>query len=112
MFVFCSPTVVCLRLVPEKWCTVTVVDAEGRRHSLDLQAASSFDAAHCYVCHVKEHPDAGLPRVTLASTFEVVVDGKVYHVAGKALQRWIIKQRQELKGPKGMLFSRRPMLES
>ena len=100
-----------LFLVPEKWCTVTVVDAEGRRNSLDLQATSSFDAAHSYVCHVQEHPAAGLPRATLATIFEVVANGKVYHVEGRALQRWIIKQRQELKGPKGMLFSQRPMLE-
>jgi len=103
--------VVCSSLVPEKWCTVTVVDAAGRRHSIDLQATSTFDAAHSYVCHAKEHPEAGLPTVTLASTFEVVVDGAVHHVHGAALQRWIIKQRQDLKGPKGMLFARRPTLE-
>jgi hypothetical protein len=53
-----------------------------------------------------------LPLVTLATTFEVIVDGNVYHVHGTALQRWIVQQRQELKGPKGMLFSRRRMLES
>jgi hypothetical protein len=97
--------------VPEKWCTVTVVDAAGRRHSLDLQAASSFDAAHSYVCHAKAHPERGLPIPTLATTFEVVANGNVYHVEGKALQRWILKQRQELKGPKGMLFSRRLTLD-
>jgi hypothetical protein len=97
--------------VPEKWCTVTVVDAEGRRHSLDLQAESSFDAAHVYVCHTNEHPERGLPRATLSTTFEVTVNKKVYLVEGKALQRWIIWQRQELKGPKGMLFARRPILE-
>jgi hypothetical protein len=61
--------------VPERWCTVTVVDADGRRHSLDLQAASSFDAAHIYICHVKEHPERGLPRPTLATVFEVAIDG-------------------------------------
>jgi hypothetical protein len=100
-----------LLVVPEKWCTLTVVDAEGRRHSLDLQAASSYDAAHIYVCHATAHPARGLPRATLATTFEVVVDGNVYRVEGKALQLWIVKQRQELKGPMGMLFSQRPLLE-
>jgi hypothetical protein len=62
--------------VPERWCTVTVVDSEGRRHSLDLRAGSLYDAAHIYVCHTKEHPEKGLPRPTLATAFEVVVDGR------------------------------------
>jgi len=97
--------------VPECWCTVTVVDAEGRRHSLDLQAASLFDAAHIYVCHVREHPESGLPRPTLATVFEVVIDAKAYRVEGKALQRWIVRRRSELNGPKGMLFHRRPTIE-
>jgi hypothetical protein len=90
---------------------VTVLDGEGRRHSLDLQADSTYDAAHIFVCHGKEHPEKGLPRATLATVFEVVVNGKVYRVEGKALQRWIVRQRSELNGPKGMLFKQRPMLE-
>jgi hypothetical protein len=97
--------------VPEKWCTVTVTDDQGKRHSLDLQAASTFDAAHVYVCHVKEHPERGHPRPTLATLFEVVIESKVYRVEGRALQRWIVKRRQELNGPKGMLFKQRPTLE-
>ena len=97
--------------VPDKWCTVTITDADGRRHSLDLQAASSYDAAHIYLCHVRAHPERGLPKPTLATTFEIVIDGKVFRVAGTALQRWIVKQRQELNGPKGYLFKQRPMLE-
>jgi hypothetical protein len=100
-----------LIFVPERWCTVTVADKEGRHHSLDLQADSLFDAAHIYVCHVKEHPERGLPQPTIATQFEVVIDGKVYRVDGKALQRWIVRQRGELKGPRGFLFSQRPMLE-
>ena len=97
--------------MPDKWCTVTITDAEGRRHSLDLQAASSYDAAHIFVCHAKAHPERGLPKPTLATVFEIVIDGKVYWVEGRALQRWIAKQRQELNGPKVMLFKQRPMLE-
>jgi hypothetical protein len=31
-------------------------------------------------------------------------------VEGAALQRWIEQRRQEWKGPKGLLFSRRPTL--
>jgi hypothetical protein len=33
-------------------------------------------------------------------------------VEGVALQRWIVNQREELKGPKGYLFSQRPTLET
>lgn len=75
-----------------KWCTVTVVDPDGWHHSLDLQADSSYDAAHIFLCHAKEHPEKGLPRATLATVFEVVVIGKVFRVEDKALQRWIVKR--------------------
>jgi hypothetical protein len=44
------------------------------------------------------------------SVFEVVVDGKVHRVEGKALQRWIVNERREQNGP-GFLFSKRPALE-
>jgi len=39
--------------MPEHWCTVTVTDANGRRHSLDVIASSTYDAAHLYVTHAK-----------------------------------------------------------
>jgi hypothetical protein len=90
-----------------KWCTVSIVDPDGCRHSLDLQADSSYDNAHIFLCHAREHPDKGLPRATLSTVFEVVVSGKVYRVEGNALQRWIVKRRSELNGPKGMLFKQR-----
>ena len=63
------------------------------------------------MCHTKEHPEKGLPRATLATVFEVVIDAKVFRVEGKALQRWIVKRREDWKGPKGMLFKQRSMLE-
>jgi hypothetical protein len=96
--------------MPERWCTVTVTDADGRRHSLDVIASSTYDAAHLYVTHAKAQPQAGLPVPTLATVFEVVNGGKVYTVEGAALQRWIVQRRQEWKGPRGLLFSRRPTL--
>jgi len=98
-----------------RWCTVTVVDEKGERHSLDIQAESTYDAAHIYVSTAKSQAAAmlpnGTPVPTLASVFEVVVDGKVYTVKGTALQRWIIMQRGERKGPRGFLFSQRPTLD-
>jgi len=37
-----------------RWCTVTVTDQEGRRHSVDVQATSTFDAAHLCVVEAKK----------------------------------------------------------
>jgi hypothetical protein len=47
---------------------------------------------------------SGLPIPTVATVFEVIVDGKIYSIRGAALQRWIVKQRTELKGSRGQLF--------
>jgi hypothetical protein len=96
--------------MPEHWCTVTVTDATGRRHSLDVIATSTYDAAHLYLTHAKAQPQSGLPLLTVESVFEVVNGGRVYTVVGAALQRWIEQRRHEWKGPKGLLFSRRPTL--
>ena len=83
----------------------------GQAAAADLRATSPFDAAHIYVCHMKEHPERGHPRPTLATVFEVVIESKVCRVEGCALQRWIVKRRQELNGPKGMLLRQGPLLE-
>jgi len=64
-------------------------------------ASSTYDAAHLYVAHAKGQPQAQFPIPTAATTFEVVISGKVYTVAGVALQRWIEQRRGEWKGPKG-----------
>ena len=98
-------------LVPMRWCTVTVTDPDGRRHSVDVQATSTFDAAHLFVVEAKKERAVGLPKPTLATVFEVVADGKVYRVPGSALQRWIVEKRQTWNGPKGYLFCQRPGLE-
>jgi hypothetical protein len=94
-----------------RWCTVTVVDSDGRRHSVDVLADSSYDAAHLFVVEAKQERAVGLPKPTLATVFEVVADSKIYHVKGAALQRWIVARRQQWKGPKGYLFFKRPGLE-
>jgi len=94
-----------------RWCTVTVTDPEGRRHSVDVQASSSFDAAHLFFVEAKKERAVGLPKPTLASVFEVCTAGKVYRVTGAALQRWIVEKRRTWNGPKGYLFCQRPGLE-
>ena len=93
-----------------RWCTVTVTDPDGRRHSLDLQATSTFDAAHLYVTEAKKDRAVGFPKVTLATVFEVITDGKIYRVKGEALQRWIVERRQKWQGPKEYMFTKRPGL--
>jgi hypothetical protein len=96
--------------VAAKWVTVTVTDPDGRRHSLDVQATSTYDAAHLYVVEAKKERAVGMPKVALATVFEVVTEGKVYHVKGQALQRWIVERRQTWQGPKGYMFTKRPGL--
>jgi len=58
-----------------RWCTVTVTDPDGRRHSVDVQATSTFDAAHLFVVEAKKERAVGLPKPTLATMFEVVAAG-------------------------------------
>jgi hypothetical protein len=78
---------------------------------VDLVASSVFDAAHLFVTHAKENPRNGLPKPTTESVFEVSIDGKVHHVTGRELQRWILAERNERRGPAGYLFGKRPLLD-
>jgi len=95
--------------VAAKWATVTVTDPDGRRHSLDVQATSTYDAAHLYVAEANKERAVGLPKPTLATVFEVVTEGKVYRVKSEGLQKWIV-ERQQWQGPKGYMFTKRPGL--
>jgi len=93
-----------------KWCTVTILDGEGKRYSLDVQAESSFDAAHLFLTHVRSKPTCGFPILTTGTTFEVVTEGKIHRVAGVRLKTWIERRRREWNGPCGFLFNQRPLL--
>jgi hypothetical protein len=44
--------------------------------------------------------------------FEVAVDGRILPVSGERLKKWIEKRRSEWTGPRGFLFSQRPMIGS
>lgn len=59
-----------------RWCTVTVTDAEGRRHSVDLQARGCLTPLTCSWV-VKSEQQVGAPKPTLATVFELVTCGKV-----------------------------------
>ena len=93
-----------------KWCTVTIADGEGKRYSLDVNAGSSYDAAHLYLTHVRGNPGCGLPIPTTSTVFEVVTDSRIHQVSGALLKAWIEKRRDEWKGPRGLLFKQRPMI--
>ena len=68
----------------DRWCTVTVIEESGRRHSVDVLASSTFDAAHIFVTHAKADPRNGIPRLSVDSVFEVTVgEGSMGH--GKSL---------------------------
>jgi hypothetical protein len=97
-------------LVMGKWCTVTVTDGDGKRYSLDVDAISSYDAAHLYLTHVRSNPGCGMPIPTTSTSFEVVTDGRILRVPGAQLKKWIEKQRTEWNGPRGVLFRQRPMI--
>jgi hypothetical protein len=81
-----------------KRCTVTITDGEGKRYSLDVNAGSSYDAAHLFVTHVRNNPSCGLPIPTTSTQFDVVTDGRIYRVPGTRLKKWIENRRSEWKG--------------
>jgi len=95
-----------------KWCTVTTLDGDGKRYSLDVLAESSFDAAHLYLTHVRSNTACGFPIPTTSTVFEVVAAGSVLHVSGARLKKWIEYRREEWKGPRGLLFKQRPTIGS
>jgi hypothetical protein len=39
-----------------------------------------------------------------------VIGGRIHHVQGARLKKWIENRRQEWKGPKGVLFSQQPRI--
>jgi hypothetical protein len=82
----------CYTAVVGKWCTVTVTDGGGQRYSLDVQADSSYDAAHLYLTHVIGNPGCGVPIPTTSTVFDVAVDGRILPVSGERLKNWIEKR--------------------
>ena len=80
------------------------------RYSLDVDADSSYDAAHLFVTHIRNNPTCGFPVPTASTQFDVVTEGRIYSVPGARLKKWIEKRRSEWKGPRGLLFSQRPTI--
>ncbi len=89
-----------------KWSTVTVFDADGRRHSLDVLASSAYEAAHLFLHTAKENRASAPPIPTRETIFEIACEGKIHRVSGAKLREWIQRRRDELGGPAGYLFSK------
>ena len=90
---------------------MTVTDGDGKRYSLDVNADSSYDAAHLYLTHVRSNPGCGFPIPTTSTEFEVVTAGRILHVEGARLKKWIENRRSEWKGPK-VLYTRGVAIQS
>ena len=112
---------ICLRARQPRWSCQTkrsedaLTCSHGReppfsRARVVLAQTGSFDAAHLFLTHVKGNPGCGMPIPTTETTFEVSTDGRVHHVSGARLKAWIEKRRSEWKGPRGFLFSQRPVI--
>jgi hypothetical protein len=93
------------------WCTVSVVDPDGRRHSLDVLADSSYDACHVFLTQAKKDRRSGLPIPTRETIFEVTAKGRVYNVTGEKLREWIAKERTQRNGPAGYMFGKRAVMD-
>src|ERR1035437_4847237 len=99
-------------LMPDRWCTV---DGHRRRRTAAQPGRSGLQHLRrgTPLCDARQtEPERHCRRPTLATVFEVVIGGRVNRVEGAALQRWIVQRRQDWKGPKGLLFRERPMLDS
>jgi hypothetical protein len=94
-----------------QWCTVTVTDVDGRRHSIDVLADSSYDAASLFLARAAFDPDNGLPQPTIDTVFQVIMGWRRFRVYGTALQRWIIDRRQTLGGEEDDVLHGGPELE-
>ena len=78
------------------WATFTVTNSTGKRYSIDVEAESTYDAAHLFLTKAKEHIiREPLPIPSPETTLEVTVNGKVHKVSSTKLQRWIMKRREE-----------------
>jgi hypothetical protein len=98
-------------LLVAEWCTVTVIDTDGSRHSLDVLADGTYDAAHLFLTHSKASRGSGLPVPNRETTFEIAAKGKIFHVTGAKLREGIIREWTERKGPRGYLFQKRAKMD-
>jgi hypothetical protein len=80
--------------VPEKDCTVTVVDCYGVRRSIQVKAKSTYWAACHYFTRTRANPSDKLPQVHDGTIYEVQIigDPKVYRVKHAKMLEWANRQ--------------------
>jgi hypothetical protein len=82
-------------LMAERWCAVTVRDAKGTPHTIEVLARSVFHAASLYVgTALGRSPGHNLPLPNADTIFEVrlIGEARIYRVVGKRVQAWANEQ--------------------
>ena len=88
---------------------MTVMDGDGKHYSVDVNADSSYDAAHLYLTHVRgnpscvSHPD-DLDRIRGR-------DGRAHSLCpGRTAEEMDREPAAGMERPSGMLYRQRPMI--
>ena len=76
--------------MPERECTVTVVDCYGQRRSIQTTAKSAYWAACHYYTRTRANAADNLPQVDDCTIYEVQIvgDPKVYRVNHRKMMEW------------------------
>jgi hypothetical protein len=77
--------------MPLRWCAVTVVDDQGHRHTIEVEAKSVYHAACLYFGRAAApSPGARLPKTNADTVFEVRPIGEetVYTVGQRKMLAW------------------------
>ena len=69
-----------------------------------------MDESQLCVAYAEDNARNELPRGR-RKVFEGSIGGKIHRVEGQALQRWILRERHERRGPAGYVFGKRPLLD-
>ncbi len=87
-----------------KWCTVTVTDGEGKRYSLDIQADSSFDAAHLLLNARQSEPGLRLPDTNYGDAVRSRYRRKRSSCPGTPIERMDREETARIRRPAGLPF--------
>src|SRR5205823_14894904 len=84
--------------VAERWRAVTVRDAKGAPHTIEVLARSTHHAASLFVGQARAKlPGQNLPLPTEKTIFEIRLIGeqRVYRVLGERVQQWAYEQARK-----------------
>jgi hypothetical protein len=89
----------------------TVVDPDGRRHSLDVLADSSYGAAHIFFAHAKPHGRCALSVPTAETIFEIASKGRIYQVPGAKLPKIGFSENSAQRTAKDICLQKRHVMD-